>query len=63
MIFILTTSTTVCRRALQRKSNADVTFTNAQSNGSLVIVHHIRRRVSIFRLGADCSYRVPKGSR
>jgi hypothetical protein len=43
MIFISTTSTAVCRRALRRKSNADVTFTNAQSNGSFVIAHQMRR--------------------
>jgi len=47
MIFISTTSTKVFRDALQRKSNAAVTFTDAQSGGSFVIVHHMRGRANI----------------
>ena len=47
MIFMLTTSTTVSRGALQRKSNAAVTFTDVQSDGSFVIVHHMRGRANI----------------
>ena len=47
MIFMSTTSTTVCRGVLQRKSNAAVTFTDAQSDGSVVIVHHKRVRANM----------------
>jgi hypothetical protein len=47
MIFISTISTTVWTGALQRKSNATVTFTDAQSDGSFVIVHHMRGRANI----------------
>jgi hypothetical protein len=36
-----TTATTICRGALQRKSNVAVTFTDAQSDSSFVIVHHM----------------------
>jgi hypothetical protein len=41
MIFMSTTSTTICRGALQRKSNVAVTFTDAQSDSSFVVVHHM----------------------
>jgi hypothetical protein len=41
------TSTTVCVRVLRGKSNAAVTFTDAQSDGSFVIVHHMRVGASI----------------
>jgi hypothetical protein len=47
MIFMSTTSTTICRGALQRKSNAAVTFADAQSDGSFVIIHHMRSRAHI----------------
>ena len=47
MVFMSATSTTVCRSALQRKSNAAVTFTDAQSDSSCVIVHHMCGRANI----------------
>jgi hypothetical protein len=40
MIFMSTTSTTLCRGALQCKSDAAVTFTDGQRDSSFVIVHH-----------------------
>jgi len=42
-----TRSTTVRRRALHRKSKAAVTFTDGQSDGSVVIVHHKRVRANM----------------
>jgi len=47
MIFMSTTSTTICRGALQRKSNVAVTFTDAQSDSSFVVVHHMLDRANI----------------
>jgi hypothetical protein len=47
MIFMSTTSTTICRGALQRKSNVAVTFTDAQSDSSFVVVHHMLGRANI----------------
>jgi hypothetical protein len=47
MIFMSTTSTTICRGALQRKSNVVVTFTDAQSDSSFVVVHHMLGRANI----------------
>jgi len=47
MIFMSTTSTTICRGALQRKSNVAVTFTNAQNDSSFVVVHHMLGRANI----------------
>jgi hypothetical protein len=47
MIFMSTTSTTVCRGTLHRKSNAAVTFTDAQIDSSFVIVHHMGGRANI----------------
>jgi hypothetical protein len=39
-----TTSATICRGALQRKSNVAVTFTDAQGDSSFVVVHHMLGR-------------------
>ena len=47
MIFMSTTSTTICRGALQSKSNVAVTFTDAQSDSSFVVVHHMLGRANI----------------
>ena len=47
MIFMSTTSTTICRGALQRKSHVAVTFTDAQSDSSFVVVHHMLDRANI----------------
>ena len=47
MIFMSTTSTTVRRGALQRKSNAAVTSQMHRSDVSFVIVHHMRVRANI----------------
>ena len=47
MIFMSTTSTTICRGTLQRKSNVAVTFTDAQSDSSFVVVHHMLGRANI----------------
>jgi hypothetical protein len=47
VIFMSTTSTTICRGALQRKSNVAVTFTDAQSDGSFLIVQHMLGRANI----------------
>jgi hypothetical protein len=58
MIFMSTTSTTICRGALQRKSNAAVTFTDAQSDSSFVIVHHMLGRANIYgwaSMNSPCS--------
>jgi hypothetical protein len=46
MIFMSTTSTTICRGALQRKSNVAVTFTDAQSDSSFVVVYHMLGRAN-----------------
>jgi hypothetical protein len=47
MIFMSTISTTICRGALQRKSNVAVTFTDAQSDSSFVVVHHMLGRANM----------------
>jgi len=47
MIFMSTTSTTIRRGALQRKSNIAVTFTDAQSDSSFVVVNHMLGRANI----------------
>jgi hypothetical protein len=41
MSFMSITSTTICRDALQRKSNVPVTFTAPLSDSSFVVVHHM----------------------
>jgi len=58
-IFISTTSTTVSGGALQRKSNVVFTFTNAQSDGSFVMVHHMGGRANIPGQEQPCYCRVP----
>jgi len=47
MIFMSTTSTTIGRGALQRKSNVAVTFTDAQRDSSFVVVNHMLGRANI----------------
>jgi hypothetical protein len=47
MIFMSTTSTTIRRGALECKSNIAVTFTDAQSDSSFVVVNHMLGRANI----------------